>query len=128
MNSDNTTVHDLPFMDTDNTTIHDLLFKLYERTSQTLTKEELEYFAGAIEQAEIVATSLQGAISNAAFLIEQESMASVKHHMPDLLWSTMHQLNEAAIAEKHPSATSFNNIIHPHPERDFFVLYHEDES
>jgi hypothetical protein len=30
------------------------------------------------------------------------------------------QLNEAAIAEKHPSATSFNNIIHPHPERDFF--------
>jgi len=37
-------------------------------------------------------------------------------------------LNEAAIAEKHPSATSFNNIIHPHPERDFFVLYHEDES
>jgi hypothetical protein len=29
-------------------------------------------------------------------------------------------LNEAAIAEKHPSATSFNNIIHPHPERDFF--------
>ena len=37
-------------------------------------------------------------------------------------------LNEAAIAEKRPSATSFNNIIHPHPERDFFVLYHEDES
>jgi len=37
-------------------------------------------------------------------------------------------LNEAAIAEKHPSATSFNNIIHSHPERDFFVLYHEDES
>jgi hypothetical protein len=30
------------------------------------------------------------------------------------------RLNEAAIAEKHPSATSFNNIIHPHPERDFF--------
>ena len=38
------------------------------------------------------------------------------------------RLNEAAIAEKHPSATSFNNIIHSHPERDFFVLYHEDES
>ena len=37
-------------------------------------------------------------------------------------------LNEAAIAEKHPSAASFNNIILPHPERDFFVLYHEDES
>ncbi|WP_370869697.1 type ISP restriction/modification enzyme [Nitrosomonas sp.] len=42
--------------------------------------------------------------------------------------SLKQELNEAAIAEKHPSATSFNNIIHPHPERDFFVLYHEDES
>ena len=37
-------------------------------------------------------------------------------------------LNEAAIAEKRPSAANLNNIIHPHPERDFFVLYHEDES
>jgi len=37
-------------------------------------------------------------------------------------------LNEAAIAEKCPSAASLNNIIHPHPERDLFVLYHEDES
>ncbi|WP_239292820.1 hypothetical protein, partial [Candidatus Nitrotoga sp. 1052] len=30
-------------------------------------------------------------------------------------------LNEAAIAEKCPAAASLNNIIHPHPERDFFV-------
>ena len=29
-------------------------------------------------------------------------------------------LNEAAIAEKHPTATRLNSIIHPHPERDFF--------
>ncbi|WP_305262841.1 chemotaxis protein CheB, partial [Nitrosomonas sp.] len=42
-------------------------------------------------------------------------LAQIAHH-PYL----KQQLNEAAIAEKHPSATSFNNIIHPHPERDFF--------
>ena len=29
-------------------------------------------------------------------------------------------LNEAAIAEKRPTATRLNSIIHPHPERDFF--------
>ena len=38
------------------------------------------------------------------------------------------ELNEAAIAEKHSSVAIFNNIIHPHPGRDFFVLYHEDET
>ena len=99
-------------MDTDNTTIHDLLFTLYERTSQTFTKEELEWFAGAIEQAEIVATSLQGAISNAAFLIEQESMASVKHHMPDLLWSTMHQL-DAIRGLLHVGSSAAYRLRHP---------------
>lgn len=31
-------------------------------------------------------------------------------------------LNEAAIAEKRPAATRFNNIIHPHPERDFLYF------
>ena len=38
------------------------------------------------------------------------------------------RLNEAAIAEKHPLAANLNNVIHPHPERDFFALYHEGES
>jgi len=37
-------------------------------------------------------------------------------------------LNEAAIAEKRPSASRLNSIIHPHPERDFLLLYHEDET
>ncbi len=99
-------------MDTDNTTIHDLLFKLYEHNSQAFTKEELEWFAGAIEQAEVVATSLRYSLANAAFLLEQQKMASVNHDMPDLLWSTMHQL-DAIRGLLHVGSSAAYRLRHP---------------
>ena len=80
-------------MNNDIPTAYHVMFELWERTSSTLTKEELEYFADAVDQAEIIAEHLQGAVSDAAFLLQQQPAATVANDMPDLLWSTMDQLD-----------------------------------
>ena len=99
-------------MDSENTTIHDLLFQLYERNSQTFTKEELEWLACAIEQAEVVATSLRYSLANAAFLLEQQPMASVAHDMPDLISSATHQL-DAIRGLLHVGSSAAYRLRHP---------------
>ncbi|SEN68273.1 hypothetical protein [Nitrosomonas marina] len=99
-------------MNNDIPTAYHVMFELWERSSSTFTAEKLKYFAGAIEQVEIVAENLQGAVSDAAYLLQQQPISTAAHDMPDLLLAPANQL-DTIHGLPHIGASASYRLRHP---------------
>jgi hypothetical protein len=73
-----------------------ILIKLWERASDTLTDEELEWFSGATDHAENMIIPLHETINGIGCLVasdEQDGTFQSRHDVPGLLFSIANSLD-----------------------------------
>lgn len=99
-------------MKKDISSAYHVMWELWERNSHTFTKNELEWFAGAVDQAEIITGSLQDAISSIEYLLSNPGIAGENHDMPGLLWAISNQL-DAIRGLLHVGTSAEYRLRHP---------------